>query len=924
MHRPRTAAACAYTRRMHGRSVLAFLLAAWLLFAAGPAGASAPPPQASAGRLTLTEIPDEPVPLRGEWGFAWERYLDPGWQQLPTDAFAHVPSNWNELRADGKPSGENGWGSYVLQVDCPRGQALAVEAVGQRTASRLFVNGTLVAQHGTVGTSAADTSAAVHTRIPLTRHFACPLRLTLHVANFEHRAGGFVRPILVGPGDVLGRHREARLIHASVLLAAYLLTGLVALIFFAVRHRERVPLVFGLFCITMAVYTDMLNERLFLRPFGLQIDWVPYMHVEYLSWIAAMALFLMTLRGLFPQEIHRRVLQVLVGILAVAAVAVAVLPPAVYSYVAQPGQAAASVVAAYIAFAMLRARRRAPVDAGVLLAGMVAVLAAFVVDLLLIDTPRPDNKFTPIAFAVFMLSPAVVIARRLSAALNAEERNRTLEENARLREDVERMSRHDLKTPLNSILGASRLLHDDARLDPEQRELVGVVQNAGMRMLEMVNLSLGLFRMETGTYEFRPEAIDLRAVLARVLVDLHSYAEANSITLHVQGADRSPVYVRGEEPLCYSIVANLVKNAVEAASAWERVTIAVQPGNPVVLTVHNPGEVPPEVASRFFQKYATSKSGGTGLGTYSARLMARAQQGDLQMRTSAREGTTLTLTLPSARGATPAARLSTPEDALGTAIAALPPCEVLVVDDDEFTRLVTRRLLPSPPFHVETAPNGLAAMEVMARRWPRLVLLDLEMPHRNGLETVRWIRETEVAEGHAPCRVVMLSGNDDPAIPQRAREAGADRFLDKPATRERLLGTVLELLQGAQPAERAPALPAATPAPAPSAAEPAPQPPEGAELLVVEAEWAEAFPGFLRGYRDTVESMARALAEGDREDLQFLAHRLAGGLSAMGLHWGAQQGRALERDALEGPREALEARIRGLREHLAKVRIEAG
>src|SRR5690606_15268110 len=136
-----------------------------------------------------------------------------------------------------------------------------------------------------------------------------------------------------------------------------------------------------------------------------------------------------------------------------------------------------------------------------------------------------DTKFAPVGFALFLLSPAVVIARRLSAALNAEERSRTLEENARLREDVERMSRHDLKTPLNSILGITRLLREDTHLAAEQRELVGVLQRAGLRMLEMVNLSLGLFKMETGSYEFQPQAVDLREVVGRVLVDLHSLAE---------------------------------------------------------------------------------------------------------------------------------------------------------------------------------------------------------------------------------------------------------------------------------------------------------------------------------------------------------------------------------------------------------------
>jgi signal transduction histidine kinase/CheY-like chemotaxis protein len=897
------------------RGVLALVLFLWLLPALAETAAA--PAIGVRGQVTL-EVPARPVPLQGEWGFAWQRFVDPAWQQLPTTAFIVAPAGWNAASADGKPAGENnGWGSYALQVNCPAGQSLAVEAFGQRTASRLYINGTLVAQHGEPGATASATWAAVHNRVPITPEFACPLRLTLHIANFDHRVGGFVRPIWVAPADVLMKNREARMIYDASLMTAYLITGLVALIFFAVRHRERVPLVFGLFCIFMAIYTDMIGERLLLRPFPAQVSWIAYMRVEYLSWVAAMALFLLTLRGLFPQEIHRRAVHAVLGLLGAAAIAVLVLPPAVYSHLVTPSLAIAVGVVVYIAAAMLRERRRTPVDATVLLGGMLAILGALGLDLLLIDTVGPDRKFAPAGFALFMLSPALVIARRLSHALNAEERNKTLEENARLRDDVERMSRHDLKTPLNSILGATRLLRDDTRLTAEQRELVGVLQRAGYRMLEMVNLTLGLFKMETGTYDFRPQAVDLREVVTRVLVDLHSYAEANECTLHMEGSDRTPVYVRGEELLCYSIAANLVKNAVEAAGPGRRVAVTLMRGEPVVLAVRNPGEVPAEIASHFFEKYVTSgKNSGTGLGTYSARLMARAQLGDLQLHTGA-TGTTLTLTMQPLKEAPPAPLPATlAERPAAEWVSDMPPRDVLVVDDDEYTRLVTRRFLPRPPFTVETAANGQAATEAMSRHWPHFLLLDMEMPVKNGLETVRWVREQEAAHGHPRCLVVMLSGNDDPDSAKRALAAGANRFLVKPVSREVLLSTLRDLeLNGSGPA------PLAT---APAGLSPATDfggIPD--DVIVVDPDWLEVFPSFVQSQRDTVEAMARALAAGDREDVQFLAHRASGGLGTMGLQWAARQCRMMERDALSVPADALERRIAGLREHLRKVRIES-
>lgn len=755
-------------------------------------------PAATGGVFELPTRPDEPVFLAGEWGFAWERFVDPNWQALPTTALADVPGDWNELTADNKPNTAEGWGSYVLQVNCPAGQSLALDALPQRTASRLFVNGIAVAQHGRPGATAGQSWAAVHDRIPLTREFACPLRITLHVSNFDHRAGGFVRALGVGPIEVLERHREVRMAGHVAVITAYALTGVVSLLFFAVRRREWVPLMYGLFCLSMAIYTDALGERLLLRPLPPQIAWSDYMRLEYLAWVAAMSLFLMTLRGLFPADIPRRVVTAVLLALGAATVAVLVLPPAVYSHLAVPGQAAAVLVSGYLAWVMMRTARQNRADARILLGGMVAVVGAMVLDLLLIDVASPDRKFGPFGFALFLLSPALVIARRMSHALNAEERSRTLQENARLREDVERISRHDLKTPLNSILGVARLLQDDTGLNAEQRELVGVLQRAGLRMLEMVNLSLGLYRMETGTYVFRPQSVDLRQVVGRVLVDLRSVAQSAGVSLRLASSDGTAVQVRAEELLCYSILANLVKNAIEACAPGEQVTLTIQPGDPVRLSIHNPGEVPPSVAERFFQKYlASSKHGGAGLGTYSARLMARAQQGEVAMRTSAFEGTTLTLSLRPAKSDT-----STPRPEIAASHTPIElddqaPREVLLVDDDEFSRLVTSHLLPHPPYHVETAATGQAAIDGMMKRWPHLLLLDMEMPGMDGVDTLRWVREHESALSLPRCHVVMLSGNDDEASADRALEAGADRFLVKPVDRDLLLATLDELCQRA-------------------------------------------------------------------------------------------------------------------------------
>jgi DNA-binding NarL/FixJ family response regulator len=87
-------------------------------------------------------------------------------------------------------------------------------------------------------------------------------------------------------------------------------------------------------------------------------------------------------------------------------------------------------------------------------------------------------------------------------------------------------------------------------------------------------------------------------------------------------------------------------------------------------------------------------------------------------------------------------------------------------------------------------------MDAMQQRWPEYLLIDMEMPLKNGPETVRWVREQEAARPLPRCRVIMMSGNDDEASAQRALQAGADRFLVKPVSRERLLAALEELHSG--------------------------------------------------------------------------------------------------------------------------------
>jgi DNA-binding response OmpR family regulator len=235
-----------------------------------------------------------------------------------------------------------------------------------------------------------------------------------------------------------------------------------------------------------------------------------------------------------------------------------------------------------------------------------------------------------------------------------EEQNKALIEAARLREDVECITTHDLKTPLNTILGFSQVIMEEKHLPEKALAYLKRVEESGYKMLDMLNRSLNLLKMEQGTYQVQLTSVDLVQVVDKIAVETKKLIQSKNLTLdlfvngHPPGA-KGMFCVHGENLLCYSMLANLIKNALEASPEGERVLVTFETTDQATIRIHNQGAVPEHIQDKFFEKYVTSgKKRGTGLGTYSAKLMAETQHGGIAMTTSERDGTTVTIRLPKA------------------------------------------------------------------------------------------------------------------------------------------------------------------------------------------------------------------------------------------------------------------------------------
>ncbi len=414
------------------------------------------------------------------------------------------------------------------------------------------------------------------------------------------------------------------------------------------------------------------------------------------------------------------------------------------------------------------------------------------------------------------ISPPIVRARLRThlalrqAFLDLAWQHQELIKLSRLRDEVERMSRHDLKTPLTAVINIPDLLLTELKLTSDQRELLLALKQSGYRMLQIINSSLDLYKMETGRYRYTPTPVNLAPLLDQILRELGDLMMAKSLRarLLLEGRPLVPgqcFWVSGEETVIYTMLANLIKNAVEASPPEREITIRLAAGDQAVVEIHNQGAVPKQIRDCFFDKFTTDgKQGGTGLGTYTARLIAQTLGGSITFSTSDQAGTTLTIRLalapdqPAAAGAdtateVPAAAFSAPPLSPGLAAdQGARGIRILVVDDYASMRCLTQSILHGLGYGpVLEAADGESALAIIANQPVDLIISDLHMPKMSGLELLRAVRANPDFQ---ELPFIIASGEADKKIIDEATTARASEYLLKPFSPDAVKASVERLL----------------------------------------------------------------------------------------------------------------------------------
>jgi PAS domain S-box-containing protein len=382
--------------------------------------------------------------------------------------------------------------------------------------------------------------------------------------------------------------------------------------------------------------------------------------------------------------------------------------------------------------------------------------------------------------------------------------NRELAEASRLKSEFVANMSHELRTPLNSILGFSDILLKNKEGNLSERQLGNVekIRRNGAGLLALINSILDLSKVEAGKMEAAEEPANVRQVIEECVDTVRPLAEKSGIELVLEPIGELPI-IRSDGAKIGQIVTNLLSNAIKFTEEG-RVSVRVRKRrrreDPIEVTVEDTGiGIAPQHLGDIFKEFkqldgaANRRYGGTGLGLSISKRLAKVLGGQILVESEVGRGSSFTLRLPVRRqeGAalSPPARVLTPVVATPRGGPRPGRKLVLVIGADADCAHQVEQQVQELGCEFSVCSSGQEGAKRAAELAPRVVVLDLSVPDRNGWEVLGELKSKEATRDLA---VIVVGGHRDR---KRAYYLGATEFVPRPLEADQLRSAVARVLR---------------------------------------------------------------------------------------------------------------------------------
>ena len=361
---------------------------------------------------------------------------------------------------------------------------------------------------------------------------------------------------------------------------------------------------------------------------------------------------------------------------------------------------------------------------------------------------------------------------------------------------------HELRSPLNAILGFAQLMESDAQSPtPSQKESIAQILDAGWHLLNLINEILDLAVIESGTVSLSGESVSLDEVMLECRAMMEPQANQRGIRMTFPQFDK-PCFVSSDRTRLKQILINLLSNAIKYNTVRGTVVVdyTVSAADRTRISIKDTGAgLPPEKLAQLFQPFnrlgrEAEGEEGTGIGLVVTKRLVELMGGAIGVDSTVGAGSVFWIELISA---------AAPQfvDERGEAAADSPqhlPHDarlrtLLCVEDNPANLTLVKELIArSPELRLLTAVNGTLGIELARAAQPEMILMDVNLPDISGIEAMKILREDPLT-AHIP--IVALSANAMPCDITKALEAGFFRYLTKPIKVNEFLDTVRMALE---------------------------------------------------------------------------------------------------------------------------------
>jgi PAS domain S-box-containing protein len=396
-----------------------------------------------------------------------------------------------------------------------------------------------------------------------------------------------------------------------------------------------------------------------------------------------------------------------------------------------------------------------------------------------LPTPQGSRTLSSVKFSLSDASGRRYVGSITSDVTEQRAADEALREADRRKDQFIATLAHELRNPLAPIRTAVAILGRDGAAEPDRAWSRDVIERQVAHLARLVDDLLDMARVTSGKLLLRKERVTLAAVVAAALETSRPALDAAGHKL-VMNTPAAQAVLDADPTRLAQVLANLLNNAAKYTPPGGTIELrAEQVGREVLIAVSDDGMgFPPELARSLFEAFAQwapaeHAAPGLGIGLSLVRGIVELHGGTVSAASEGPgKGSRFEVRLPlsvAAQPATPRASSAPP--------VALPGVRVLVADDNRDAADTLCRILALYGYEVRSAYDGAAALEVCESFQPHAAVLDIGMPGRSGYDVARELR----ARRGAKLRLIALTGWGTEGDVQRARDAGFDHHLTKPA-----------------------------------------------------------------------------------------------------------------------------------------------